>query len=117
MVKKAVDTEANRLSRRKSKRYTSTAHVNIDGFDGYALLRDISEHGFLMASKTYAAINRGERYTMRIIPEKETKLTDIELEVEVRWTRIKEDLFAVGFQILSPSAALRSYIKYLEPRQ
>jgi hypothetical protein len=103
--------------KKREHRHESMAHIRIHGFDGYALLRDINNNGFCMASKTYVTINRNERHKMIIMPEAEAHIPHIELEVEVRWTRITEHKFAAGFQIITGSnASLRAYLAYLEKR-
>jgi hypothetical protein len=102
--------------RRKEGRYESMVHIRIQGFDGYALIRNINSSGFCMASKTYVALNRGEIHQMQIMPEEATGISTIELEVEVRWTRTTEKTFAAGFQILQSNSALRAYISYLEAK-
>ena len=102
---------------KREARHESMAHIRIQGFDGYALIRNINNGGFCMASKTYVTINRSERHKMSIVPEAEAHVPGIELEVEVRWTRTTEKLFAAGFLITQSNSALRAYITYLEKTQ
>jgi hypothetical protein len=94
-------------------RYASIARVGINGFEGEAVLRNISSGGFRMESKTYAAIRVGDHYTMQIRPEAASNLHPFELEVEVRWIQSTETKFCAGFLITSPPVD-RSFEKYLD---
>jgi hypothetical protein len=109
------NTESN-VKQQRAHRYESLAHVNIHGFDGRALLRNVNSGGFCFASKTYVAINRNESHKMRIMPEPEARLPDIDLDVEVVWTRVSEHLFAAGFKIIHNNHTFREYLTYLEKK-
>jgi hypothetical protein len=104
------------IKQQRAHRYESLAQVNIHGFDGWALLRNVNGGGFCFASKTYVAISRNERYKMRIMPEPAAGLPDIDLDVTVIWMRVSEHLFAAGFRVLQSSPAFRQYLAYLENR-
>jgi hypothetical protein len=67
-----------------------------------------------MDSKTYVEITQNERYTLQLIPEPDARLETIELDVDVRWTRVTGSLFSAGFQILKSNHLLKDYIAYLE---
>jgi hypothetical protein len=99
-------------------RYASLARVGINGFDGEAVLRNVSVGGFCMESKTYAAITVGEHYTMQIKPESSSNLPAFELEVEVRWVRSTETSFSSGFLVVTPPVGrtLEKYIDYIRIR-
>jgi hypothetical protein len=85
----------------RAPRYNSVARVRINGFEGEAVLRNVSIGGFRMESRTYAAIQVGERYTMWIQPESSANVSVFELEVEVRWVQSNETSFSCGFLIVS----------------
>jgi hypothetical protein len=104
------------VEKRRAVRYTSLAGIRINGFEGHAVLRDMSSGGFRMASKTFVAIMPKEQYTMQIIPEETSGVVPFEMEVEVRWTRSAEFLFAAGFAIIKPSkdTNLQRYVDYLK---
>jgi hypothetical protein len=108
------NTTKQDIQQHREHRHESMAHIRIHGFDGYALLRNIHNGGFCIASKTYVSINRNEIHKMSIIPEAEAHIPGIELEVDVRWTRTSEAKFAAGFQIIQSNASLRAYLAYLE---
>jgi hypothetical protein len=97
----------------RAPRYTSVARVSINGFEGEAVLRNISTGGFRMESKTYAAITVGEHYVMQIKPEAISKLPSIELEVEVRWIQSTETSFSCGFLIVKQPAD-PFFVKYVD---
>jgi hypothetical protein len=97
-------------------RYTSIARVCINGFEGEAVLRNISTGGFRIESKTYAAIRVGDHYTMQIKPEVASNLHPFELEVEVRWIQSTETRFNSGFLVLKPPAdrSFERYVAYIK---
>jgi hypothetical protein len=94
-------------------RYGCVVRVGINGFEGEAVLRNISSGGFLMESRTYAAITVGGHYTIRIKPEAASGVKSFELEVEVRWIKCTETKFSTGFLIISPPAN-GYFAKYLD---
>jgi hypothetical protein len=100
---------------RRMPRYSSFAHVRINGFEGQALLRNINQGGFRMESRTYAAITLGEHYIMEIAPEASTNIRPFSLEVEVRWVQSTEKNFNAGFLIVKPPTdrSLEKYIDYV----
>jgi hypothetical protein len=102
----------------RAPRYATVARVCINGFEGEAVLRNISSGGFRMESRTYAAITVGERHTMQIKPEKTSALQAFELEVEARWVQSSETSFNSGFLIIKPPAdkSFENYINYIARR-
>ncbi|MDR0877320.1 MAG: PilZ domain-containing protein [Treponema sp.] len=112
------DTDRSGIEKRKAARYTSLAGIRINGFEGHAALRDMSNNGFRMASKTFVAIMPKEQYIMQILPEEVSGVAPFELKVEVRWTRSTEFLFAAGFVIVTPprDANLQRYVDHLKRR-
>jgi hypothetical protein len=94
-------------------RYTAIARVSINGFEGEAVLRNVSAGGFRMESRTYAAITVGDRYIIYIKPEAVSNLRPFELEVEGRWIQSTETSFSSGFLIVKPPAD-RSFEKYID---
>jgi hypothetical protein len=99
-------------------RYASIARVCINGFEGEAILKNISTGGFRMESRTYAAIGVGDHYTMQIKPETVSNLHPFELEVEVRWIQSTETRFNSGFLVLKPPAdrSFERYVDYIKTR-
>jgi hypothetical protein len=99
----------------RAPRYNSVAWVRINGFEGKALLRNISTGGFRMESRTYAAIAPGEHYTMRISHHESVNLDPFTLGVEVRWVQSAEKSFNAGFLIVTPptDGSLENYITLL----
>jgi hypothetical protein len=97
----------------RKPRYGCVARVGINGFEGEAVLKNISAGGFRMESRTYAAIAVGEHYTMQIKPEAASGLKLFELEVEVRWIQSAETKFSAGFLVVKAPAD-RSFEKYVD---
>jgi hypothetical protein len=102
----------------RQPRFDCTAYVKINGFEGQALLKNISISGFGMASRTYAAMQVGERYVMQIVPASETGVNPFEVEVEARWVKSEVTQFTVGFQTTNRSADryLTKYVEYLSQK-
>jgi hypothetical protein len=100
----------------RAPRYESMAFVSINGFEGQALIKNVSTTGFCMQSKTFAALTPGKNYKIRIVPEKITGLSAIEVEVDVRWVRSEVSKFEVGFQMVrsDSSRELERYISHLK---
>ncbi|MDR2245831.1 MAG: PilZ domain-containing protein [Treponema sp.] len=97
-------------------RYVSVTRVSINGFEGEAVLRNVSTGGFRMESRTYVTIAVGEHYVMWIKPESASGLEPFELEVEVRWVQSTENKFSSGFLIVKyPSdGSIDKYIRYVK---
>jgi hypothetical protein len=110
-AKNKEKVEAAKLPRRP--RYRCVARVGINGFEGEAVLKNINLGGFLMESRTYAAIAVGEHYTMQIKPEDASRLKPFELEVEVRWIQSAETKFSAGFLVVKFPVD-RSFEKYVD---
>jgi hypothetical protein len=94
-------------------RYSSWADVGISGFEGKALLRNISVGGFCMESRTYAALKPGDNCTMRVIPESSSGIKPFDMQVEVRWVHCTEQVFRSGFA-LSAAHRERAFEKYID---
>jgi hypothetical protein len=94
-------------------RYSAVARVRINGFEGEAVLRNISIGGFRMESKTYAAITVGEHYAIQIIPEAIAMLNLIEMEVAARWIQSAETSFNSGFLIITANQSFEKYVDYI----
>jgi hypothetical protein len=96
-------------------RYTSLARISMNGFEGEAVLRNVSIGGFRMESKTYVTITVGDRYAIVIKPENASRLQAFEMEVEVRWVKSSETSFNCGFSITKPpdGRSLEKYIDYI----
>jgi hypothetical protein len=97
----------------REPRYDCVASVGINGFEGEAILSNMSSDGYCMESRTYAALAPREHHVMRIQPEESSNLRAFEVEVEVRWIKSTETRFKAGFLIIRRPSD-RSFEKYLE---
>jgi hypothetical protein len=103
----------------RDPRYTCIARVNINGFEGEAVLRNINHGGFCMESRTYAALMMNEYYLFRIKPEASAAMSAFELTVETRWVKSTETNFNAGFLISQyPSdGSFDRYVEYIKSLQ
>ncbi|MDR2193567.1 MAG: hemerythrin family protein [Treponema sp.] len=108
------DTEGE--ENRKAERYICNAGISINGFDGFAVLKNINMHGFCMASKTYITIAPHETLATRIIPEGVTGIDAFDLNVEVIWVKSTPILFTAGFLIKEKTDVkpFQQYIAHLK---
>jgi hypothetical protein len=101
----------------RAPRYASLAMVNINGFEGQAVLRNVSVGGFCMESKTFADMDVGASYGIRVTPEEHAGISHFELTVEVRWILSSPEKFSVGFRIVQgASRAFEKYVDFLKDR-
>jgi hypothetical protein len=112
--KEKIDDTEEKVVR--APRYDSFAAIRINGFEGEALLKNISLTGFCMQSKTYADLSPGETYFIQIIPESLTGLAKFDVEVEVRWVRSEVSKFDVGLLLTKTQSRLEmdKYIDFLK---
>jgi hypothetical protein len=83
----------------RAPRYESLAVVNINGYEGAAVLRNISQSGFRMESKTFVEIEIGSTYTIRISPPLSSGIQDFDTAVEVRWAQSSPEKFSLGLML------------------
>jgi hypothetical protein len=99
-------------------RYESLARVSVNGYEGMAALKNVSQTGFRMESKTFVEIDLGAEYTMRISPEPASGVGPFEVPVEVRWAQSSPEKFAVGFMVTQAgNRYLQKYVEYLQNRK
>ncbi|MDR1249860.1 MAG: PilZ domain-containing protein [Treponema sp.] len=110
---KEVSKNDNALKPSREPRHTCIASIRINGFEGEALITNISSSGYCMESRTYAALAPGERHVMRLEPEALSNLRAFDMEVEVRWVKSSETRFSAGFQIIKRPTD-RSFEKYID---
>ncbi|GHU29333.1 hypothetical protein FACS1894172_00220 [Spirochaetia bacterium] len=99
--------------KRKGERYISRGHLKINGFEGQALLRDISWSGCLMESAFYINIKEGEVYTISVEPEHSQGVV-FDMQVKVRWTKNTPDSSSAGLEFVNQSASDKQIKQYLE---
>ncbi|MDR2136014.1 MAG: hypothetical protein LBO76_05295 [Treponema sp.] len=115
---KAKKKEAGRAeepaSVARAPRYGSLALVGINGYEGMAVLRNVSESGFRMESKTFVEMDLGGVYTIRISPEISSGVKQFELKVETRWIQSSQDKFTAGFMVVDGgNHSFQRYVDFL----
>jgi hypothetical protein len=108
--KSAISTKPSTTER--APRYGSLAMVSIDGYEGMALLRNVSYSGFRMESKTFVEMEVGTIHTMRITPEPLSGIKQFEIKVEVRWVQSLPEKFMAGFMLTQ--GGNRSFDRYVD---
>jgi hypothetical protein len=114
--KKAAETQQQGFDvKSRAPRYSCLARIEINSFDGQAVLKNVSVGGFRMESRTYAALEVEKRYQIWITPEADAGIPRFELEVEVRWILNSAAKFAAGLLVTSLAARpMEKYIEYLK---
>jgi hypothetical protein len=117
---KRKKTEENTADEKMTRapRYVSLAMVSINGFEGQAVLRNVSIGGFCMESKTFADMDIGASYGIRVTPEEHAGISSFELTVEIRWILSSPEKFSVGFRVIQGGGrSFEKYVDYLKDRQ
>jgi hypothetical protein len=112
-MKKKTESVEDSGANPRQPRYDCLAVVKVNGFEGKAVLRNVSVSGFCMESKTYVHMQPGEQYTMEITPVAESGIAVFSVKVEARWVKSEVDHFNVGFLMVN-SAAERHLAKYID---
>ncbi|MDR3174662.1 MAG: PilZ domain-containing protein [Treponema sp.] len=98
-------------------RYECSLMVGINGYEGQAVLKNISQTGFRMESKTFVDIEAGSNYVMHISPEAITGIKPFDVTVEVRWAQSSPDKFALGLLVTqTENHSFQKYVNYLRDR-
>jgi hypothetical protein len=96
-------------------RYASLALVRINGFEGYAVLRNVSAGGFRMESKTFVDMEAGNACSIQITPETEAGISQFDFEVSVQWVQSFAEKFAAGFRVVHGNIRpLEEYVAFLQ---
>ena len=101
---------------RKEVRFSSNAPVYIvdkSKKEMKACLRDLSLRGLSIKSEDFIDIEPNTPYEIAIIPEEDTNIVKIQLEIKSRWVRIVKTKMESGFSITIPPANTE-YEDYLE---
>jgi hypothetical protein len=94
-------------------RYECLLAVGINGYEGRAVLRNISNTGFRLESKTFVEIETGANYFVSISPEAGVKPFDV--GVEVRWMSSSPEKFSMGLMVTQPNnRPFQQYVEYLK---
>ena len=99
----------------RAPRYDSIGFVSINGYEGMAVLRNVSQSGFRMESKTFVEMESGSVFTMSITPELSSGLRRFDVKVEVRWIQSAHDRFSAWFMVVEDgNRFLRRYVDFLK---
>jgi hypothetical protein len=94
-------------------RYECLSTVRVNGYEGQAVLRNISDTGFRMESKTFVEIETGANYLVSISPEVFMGIKSFDVTVEVRWILSSPEKFSIGFMVTQNNPAFKRYVEYL----
>jgi hypothetical protein len=103
----------------RDPRYTSSGRVYIaEVTNTEAVLKNLSSSGLCIQSNDFLEVVPKSRYSVDIIPEKESNIDKFNLEIESRWVRTKRRSSESGFVIVIPPGTsgqevLEQYLSYL----
>jgi hypothetical protein len=102
----------------RAPRYDCMARISIKGFEGEAVMRNVSPGGFRMESRTHREISVHTLCSVRVDPEDGSGIQTFELEAEVRWVLSNEDGLSAGFMVPAAESGkiapgtFESYVEY-----
>lgn len=103
----------------RNVRYQSKGQVYIAEVPNTdALLKNLSSSGLCIESSNLMDVLPKERYSIDIVPEKESNIDQFSLEIETRWVKTKIKSSESGFVIVIPPGTsrhdvLEKYLHYL----
>ena len=103
----------------RNPRFTSKGQVYISEVTNTdALLKNLSASGLCIESAGFMDVLPKSRYSIDIIPEKESHIDQFSLEIESRWVKAKLNASESGFVIVVPPGSagkifLEQYLKFL----
>ena len=104
----------------RNNRFNSNGQVYISEVTNTdALLKNLSASGLCIESPDFLDVVPKTRYSVDIVPEKESNIDNFSLEIESRWVKAKMKKSESGFVIVVPpetpvKAILEQYLHYLE---
>ncbi|MDR1587484.1 MAG: hypothetical protein LBS57_08525 [Treponema sp.] len=100
--------------RRKEERYSTNAHVRL--LEDKLLLKNISLHGGQIKGDDFIDVIPNGKYTIAVMPEKESNIDKFDVEILSKWVKIKKSGTESGFIIILPpgSKIVEEYIEYLK---
>jgi hypothetical protein len=107
------------MKERKSVRFLTTAKAVINDLGTKELqLKDISITGCRLEYSIETEITLDKRFSLKIIPEKESKIKPFLITAESRWIRVSSNSYEAGFMITeSPKGKqFQNYVDYLSWR-
>jgi hypothetical protein len=100
--------------KKREDRYSANADVRIS--ESKLLLKNISLNGGQIHGDEFIDIIPNGKYTIMIIPEKESAIDKFELDIISRWVKMRKSGMESGFMIVLPpgSGMVEKYIEYLK---
>jgi hypothetical protein len=105
------------MGTRQSPRYESGGQVYIaEVLDTSAVLKNLSASGLCVESEEFMDIVPHSKYTVDVLPEKESNIKPFSIDIESKWIRTKKDHSESGFVIIIPpgTSAKELLDEYLE---
>ncbi|MDR2049537.1 MAG: hypothetical protein LBP69_08795 [Treponema sp.] len=107
------------MGMREKPRYESKGQVYIaEVLDTNAVLKNLSACGLCIESKEFMNIVPHSKYTVDVLPEKESNVHPFTIDIESKWIRTKKDRSESGFVIVIPPGTsgeelLNEYLTFL----
>ncbi|MDR2747959.1 MAG: PilZ domain-containing protein [Treponema sp.] len=113
--KKETADEKSAVILSRPPRYECLVKVGINGYEGQAVLKNISQTGFRMESKTFVEIEAGSTYVMHVMPEITTGVKPFDVTVEIRWMQSSPDKFSLGLMVTDvENRSFQKYVSHLK---
>jgi hypothetical protein len=108
------DDETEIIAKRMEKRYVTKAQARMSKAE--LLLKNISLHGGCVQGEEFVDAAPNEKNVMAIIPEKESKIKEFDVDIISKWIRLNKKRIESGFIIMPPaeSELLEEYVEYLK---
>jgi hypothetical protein len=102
--------------KRRERRYPTNAHATIS--DNDLLLKNISLNGGQVQGGGFVDVIPNGKYTIAIIPEKESDIDKFEVDIISKWVKMKKSGTESGFIMVVPpgSKMVEAYIEYLKKK-
>ena len=106
---------------RKEMRFGSNALVYLvdsSKKETKAHLKELGLNGLSIRSDDYIDIEPKNNYTITIVPEKESKIKQFQLDIRSRWVKLNKSKMEAGFSVKGPlsNSEFQDYLEYIAMR-
>jgi hypothetical protein len=108
------------MGTRKTPRFETRGKVYIaEVLDTDAIVKNLSASGLCLESPEFMNVVPNAKYTVDLVPEKESEMDPFKIDIESRWVRTTQAKSESGFVIVVPpgtpgESLLKQYLEFLE---